>query len=81
MSVGVESIVMGCKLVGSSEVGSGVSVLVGCSSVVGSGVVDSSVVASGVVDCLVVGSGVVGSSVAVVVRGGVIGHGGGVGKI
>ena len=77
MSVDIESLVMGSKFVGSSEVGSGDSALVSCSSVVGSFIVGSSVVASGVV-----GSAVVGSSVAiVVVGGGVIGHGGGVGKI
>ena len=52
---------------GFSEVDSGSSALVGCSSAFGSGVV---------------GSLVVGHSVSiVVVGGGVIGHGGGVGEI
>ena len=57
----------GSKVMGFSEVDSGSSALVGCSSVFGSGVV---------------GSMVVGRSVSiVVVGGGVMGHGGGVGEI
>ena len=70
ISPGVESVVdeaTGSKVMGFSEVDSGSSALVGCSSVFGSGVV---------------GSLVVGRSVSiVVVGGGVIGHGGGVGEI
>ena len=57
----------GSKVMGFSEVDSGSSALVGCSSVFGSGVV---------------GSLVIGRSVSiVVVGGGVMGHGGGVGEI